>query len=239
MPSARTVDISSLPEVETVTIEATRGADGLFGFQILSHPSLDVHNIVVVLEEGSAAQLDGLIRLGDIIIEVDGLRVDGVDMISAGALQHVKQSHQFTVRRFKSERDRRASLQATSPLDPSEVPTVRPSSSSCKLPLRLNLKSVAAAMSAPAAQQFELTSSTPRDVVFAQAAAMQHKYSAQAAAEEISMTPRTKGNQSGALSRARTAKTRRSSETSASGRLSAGSASSRLSAEATHPVLAH
>lgn len=150
-------------------------------------------------------------------LQVDGLRVDGVDMISAGALQHVKQTHQFTVRRFKSERDRRASLKATSPLDPSEVPTVRPSSSSTKLPLRLNLKT-ATALSEPA-HQFELTSSTPRDVVFAQAAAMQRKFSAQAAAEAISMTPRTKGNQSGALSRARTAK--------------------RLSAGATRPVLAH
>merc|ERR1712186_20509 len=59
------------------------------------------------------------------------------------------------------------------------------------------------------ADPFQLTASTPRDVVFAQAAALQQKYSARAAAEVTAMTPRTKGTHSGALMRAKTAKSRR------------------------------
>jgi len=196
-------DNDSLPEVETVTIEAARGPDGFIGFQILSHPTENLHNIVVVVEEGSAAERDGLFRLGDVIVEADGLEVDGVDMISAGALSVAKKTHHFTVRRFKSEGDRRASLEATTPLDPSEVATIRPSSQPAA-PFRLNLSTTRAT-----ADPFQLTASTPRDVVFAQAAALQQKYSARAAAEVTAMTPRTKGTHSGALMRAKTAKSRR------------------------------
>lgn len=205
-------DAFELPDVETVTFEAVRGTDGLLGIQILSHPP-DVHNVIVVVEADSRAARDGLFRLGDVIIQVDDLAVEGIDMIGAGAFAVARQTHTFTVRRFKSEQARRASLEATKPLDPSEVPTIRPSgptSAPIEAVGRLNL-SASTMRGDGAADPFVLTASTPRDVVFAQAAALQRKYSAQAAAQATLVTPRTKGNQSGALSRAKTAKARRAS----------------------------
>merc|ERR1711998_378533 len=65
----------SLPDIETVTIDAVRGSDGLIGVQILSHTDLSIHNIVVVVEEGSEAERQGLLKLGDVVVEVDGLGV--------------------------------------------------------------------------------------------------------------------------------------------------------------------
>lgn len=61
--------------LEVVRYRLRRGGDGLLGLDIMDAPELHVFNVIVHIVPRSPSATDGLVRLGDVVLAVDGTRL--------------------------------------------------------------------------------------------------------------------------------------------------------------------
>mmetsp|Transcript_6264 Transcript_6264/g.10550 ORF Transcript_6264/g.10550 Transcript_6264/m.10550 type:complete len:287 (+) Transcript_6264:51-911(+) len=66
---------TSIWSPEILEVVAHRGEDGRIGLDIRHEPSLKAYNVVVEVSAGSQAEREGLIKPGDVLLEVDGLQL--------------------------------------------------------------------------------------------------------------------------------------------------------------------
>jgi len=198
------------PSAQVFDAEARRGKDGMIGLLILNDEELQAHSVVVGIDAGSAAERDDVFRLGDVILEVDGVSVHPQFVVDAspprdlGELMRssAKQSFSFKVlRSVEMLVSVPPSPTAAAAKQTSTAQTQAQQTTSFKLDLRSNVS--AAPLFKPG---------TPRELLFKHAAALTERHqklaranrgsiavsskdeaAAAAAAHLLSSTPRQAG----------------------------------------------
>mmetsp|Transcript_63255 Transcript_63255/g.105260 ORF Transcript_63255/g.105260 Transcript_63255/m.105260 type:complete len:255 (+) Transcript_63255:95-859(+) len=158
---------------QVIEAVAYRSKEGQIGLEIRDEPSLNVFNVIVGIAPGSTAERDANFKLGDVIIEVDGLRLfnDGSTLEVRDAMKTGQPKYSFKLLR-QPPRD------------------VTSASASTNLPL--SSPAWANAPSSMLAARFD--ANTPRSTIFAHAAALTNKHNKLARARGSFVqvvTPRT------------------------------------------------
>jgi len=167
-------------------LTAARGEDGLIGLEIRDDPGQQVYNVIVGILPGSRADRDGNFELGDVILEVDGVRLAADDGTSRArevrqVMQAGKPSYRFTVlRAVNFQRLDPTAAEAAGVVGAASDGAESPHSPTSPNRFKLNLAEISArpkAGLAPGVSPRQLFSaSTPRSIIFAHAASLQNKH---------------------------------------------------------------